>query len=159
MLRDEQLQLAGPINLIAAIWCAELAAHALAIWPSSPLLWYLNLEVFQSFRYGFAGASEWLGGANGLAQSICVSVGLLGLVCTGLIAKIRLPLAIASNLSFAYSAVLLCCAFVADESRPWPGFSASGLRSPSCCLAAAILVISFLSSTVSHRSYWREIFS
>lgn len=160
MLREEKLQLAGPISVIGTIFCAELAAHALAIWPSSPLLWYLNLEVFRSIRYSFEGLGigHWPGSNGGLPQSIWLSVALVGLVCSGLMARVRLPLAIASNLSLIYSAAFLYCAFVANTSPQWSGLNLNGLQSPSCFLAASILVISFLSSTISHRSYWREIF-
>jgi hypothetical protein len=149
MLRDEKLQLAGPISLVGAIWCAEIAAHALATWPSSPFLWYLNLEVFQSFRYNFEGlgGSQWLGSSDGLAQWIWLPVPLVGLVCKGQIARLRLPLAVASNLSFIYSAALFCSSFV------------SGIQSSSYFLAAGIMVVSFVSSLISHRNYWREIFS
>ena len=161
MLHEEKLQLAGPISVIGAISCAELGAHALATWPTSPFLWYLNLEVFQSFRYSFEGfgVTRWLGGADGLAQSICVAIPLFGLVCAGLIVKVRLPLAIASNLSLIYSAALLYGTFLANESARELGFRLNELQGPSCFLATGILVVSFLSSTISHRSYWREIFS
>lgn len=161
MLRDEKLQLAGPISVVVAILCAELGAHALATWPTSSFLWYLNLEVFRSFRYSFEGfgAAQWLGSTDALAQSIWVAIPLLGLVCAGLIARIKLPLAIASNLSLIYSGALLYGTFAANESIPGIGFRLSGLQGPSCFLATVILAVSFLSSTISHRSYWREIFS
>ena len=37
--------------MITAVACAEFGAHALAYWPSSSLLWYLNLEVFRPVQY------------------------------------------------------------------------------------------------------------
>jgi len=37
--------------VISAVAFAEFGAHALAYWPSSPLLWYLNLEVFRPVQH------------------------------------------------------------------------------------------------------------
>lgn len=153
MLRDKTLQLAGPISVVAVIWCAELAAHAIAIWPTSSLLWYLNLEVFQSFRYsidpfGFGR----LGNDFGLIQSLWLPVALTCLLASGLVAKMKLPLAIASNLSLIYSGTLLYGGLAANHMQP------SDIYRPTCFLAASVLVISLLSSTISHRSYWRDLF-
>src|SRR6185437_13712248 len=153
MLRDKTLQLAGPLSVVAVIWCAELSAHALAMWPNSGLLWYLNLEVFQSFRYsvdtfGFGR----LGNDLGPAQSLWLPVALTCLIASGLVARMKLPLAIASNLSLIYSGVLLYGGLAANHMQP------SDIAKPTCFLAASGLVISLLSSTVSHRSYWRELF-
>lgn len=161
MIRDERFQqLAGPIIVVGAIFCAELAAHALAIWPTSSFLWYLNLQVFQPIRHSFASLAigNWLGIGKGSAQAIWLPVAAFGLVGLGLTKRTRLALAIASNLSFIYSAALLYYAFVTN-AEGWGSFRLSGLQSPSCALAAAILVISLLSSTVSHRNYWRQMFS
>lgn len=153
MLRDKTLQLAGPLSVIAMIWCAELSAHALAIWPTSGILWYLNLEVFQSFRYSIDsfGAGR-LGNELGLYQSLWLPVGLTCLVTSGLVARTKLLLAIASNLSLIYSGVLLYGGLAANHMQP------SDISKPTCFLAAAVLVISLLSSTISHRGYWRELF-
>jgi hypothetical protein len=57
-LDNKKLQLAGPIGVIAAVACAEVGAHALAYWPSSSLLWYVDLEVFRPFQYSFGAANE-----------------------------------------------------------------------------------------------------
>jgi hypothetical protein len=159
MLQNEKLQLAGPISVVVAIACAELGAQALANWPTSSFLWYLNLEIFRSFRYSFEGIgfTNWLG-IDGLAQSLWVAIPLLGLICAGLIARKRLPLAIASNLSLIYSAALLYGTIVEYESgslRLSPG----ALSAPSSILTATILLVSILSTAISHRNYWRDIFA
>ena len=153
MLRDKTLLLAGPFSVVAMIWCAELSAHALAMWPTSGLLWYLNLEVFQSFRYsidtfGFGR----LGNDLGPVQSLWLPVALTCLIASGLVARMKLPLAIASNLSLIYSGVLLYAGLAANHMQP------SDISRPTCFLAASVLVISLLSSTISHRDYWRELF-
>lgn len=153
MLREKTLQLAGPLSLVATISCAELSAHALAIWPTSGILWYLNLEVFQSFRYSIESFGFGrLGNGLGHIQSLWLPVGLTCLVASGLVARMKLPLAIASNLSLIYSGALLYGGLAANDMQP------SDISKPTCFLAAAVLVISLLSSTISHRGYWRELF-
>ena len=161
MLKDERIQLAGPATLIAAIGCADLGAHALASWPTSSFLWYLNLEVFQSFRYSPDGLDlgQWLSD-DGFGGAIWVAIPLLWLLCVGLVLKIRLPLALASNLSLIYCGFLLYGSYSAiNPAATLHHLRLSALWGPSTMLAAALLLASFLSSMVSHRSYWREIFS
>lgn len=161
MLSDERIQLAGPTTLIVAIGCAELGAHALANWPTSSFLWYLNLEVFQSFRYSpdGLGLGRWLS-EDGFGEAIWVAIPLLGLLCTGLLLKVRLLLALASNLSFIYSAFLLYGSYSAVEpAAALHHLRLSAFWGPSTMLAAALLLACLLSSMVSHRSYWRDIFS
>lgn len=150
MADDKTLELAGPLFVIAAIFCAQTGAHALASWPTSTFLWYLNLEVFRSFQYGIDLGLDRLLGQDGLAQSLWIAIPLLALIAAGLTLKSRLPLAIASHLSLIYSA------FAAYETV---AYRLAGSWDPSVFLAAAILLGSIVSSTISHRSYWREIFS
>ncbi len=157
MLDDEKLQLAGPVGVIAAVACAEIGAHALGYWPSSALLWYLNLEVFRYVQYSFIAEN---GAAIGdFAQTLCVVVPLVALVCVGLITKIRLPLAIASNMSLVYSLLLLYGSYLVNGSAAEIKMNANALLTPSFFLAVSVLLVSFLSSATSHRAYWREIFS
>jgi hypothetical protein len=158
MLDNEKLQLAGPIGVIAALTCAECGAHALAYWPSSPLLWYVDLEVFRPLQYSFAAAHERLAFGD-LAQTLCVVTLLLTLICIGLITGRRFPLALASNLSFVFSAALLYGSYVAERPVAGIQYDLGTLWAPSFFLALSILLAAFLSSAVSHRAYWREIFS
>ena len=158
MLDNEKLQLAGPIGVIAALACAECGAHALAYWPSSPLLWYVDLEVFRPLQYCFIAANERLA-LGDLAQTLCVVAPLLALICIGLISGRRFPLALASNLSFVCSAVLLYGSYVADHPTAGTQLDLSALWAPSFFLALSVLLTAFLSSAISHRAYWREIFS
>ncbi len=158
MLGNEKLQLAGPIGVIAAVVCAECGAHALAYWPSSPLLWYVDLEVFRPLQYAFAAANERLA-FGGLPQTLCTVIPLLALVCVGLITGRNFPLALASNLSFVFSAALLYGSYLADCPLAGTNNSLSVLWAPFCLLALSVLLAAFLSSAASHRAYWREIFS
>ncbi len=88
------LELAGPITMIATVVCAEAGARALADWPSSSVLWYLNLDVFRSFQYSFAtfGFAYRLS-ADQFAQPLWIGAPLLGLVCLGLGMQLRLACA------------------------------------------------------------------
>ena len=153
MLDNEKLQLAGPLVVISAVTCAEFGAHALAYWPSSSLLWYLNLEVFRPVQYSIVAQN----GLGDFAQTLCVIVPLFALICIGLIAKIRFPLALASNISLVYSGLLLYGLYLANS--PGAGVKLSAMWGPSLLLAGSVLLASFLSSATSHRAYWRELFS
>jgi hypothetical protein len=154
---NKKLQLAGPVSAIAAVACAECGAHALAYWPSSSLLWFVDLEVFRPLQYSFGAANERLAFGD-LAQTICVVAPLLALICIGLISGRRLPLALASNVSVLYSAALLYGSYVADSPAGGTGGKFAALWAPSFFLAVSILLAAFLSSAISHRAYWREIF-
>jgi hypothetical protein len=155
MLRNENLQLLGPASVVGAIVCAVIGAYALASWPTSSALWYLNLEVFRSFRYSFEGITFINSlDVDGLVQSICIAMLLLVLIVAGLMMRTRLPFGIASNLSLIYSAALVYSSIV----EYGPAASLSGLVTPAGTLALLILVLSFWSTAISHRSYWRDIF-
>ena len=84
---------------------------------------------------------------------------LLALICIGLITKIRFPLALASNMSLLYSGLLLYGLYLANRPAAETGVKLSALLGPSLLLAGSVLLASFLSSVVSHRGYWRELFS
>jgi hypothetical protein len=160
MLRNDNLQILGPASVVGAIMCAVIGAHALASWPTSSALWYLNLEVFRSFRYSFEGITfiNWFD-TDGLAQSICVATVLLGLIFTGLTWRNRLPFGIASNLSLIYSAALVYSSIVEYGTAAGVRMNLNGLATPAGLLALTILILSFWSTAISHRSYWRDIFA
>jgi hypothetical protein len=157
MLDNEKLQIAGPIGVIATVTGAQIGMHALAYWPSSSLLWFIDLEVFRPVQYSFlAENTAYLGD---LAQTLTVVLPLLALMCVGFMAQLRLPLAIASNMSLVYGSVLLYASFMADSPIAQTGSRLNALRAPSFFLAVSVLFVALLSSAVSHRAYWREIFS
>jgi hypothetical protein len=150
MAEDTPLEVAGPVFVIAAVLWAQAAAYALASWPNSTFFWYLNLAVFRSFQYGInLGFDRWPG-QDGLAQSVWIAIPLLALIGAGLALKSRLPLAVASHISLIYSAI---------AAYQTVAYRLAGSWDPSVFLAAAILLGSIVSSTISHRSYWRQIFS
>jgi len=157
MLRNEKLQLAGPLGVIAALASAQAGALALGVWPSSPLLWYLNLEVFRPVQYSFAPENELMLGD--LARTLSVAAPLFALVCIGLAARKRFPLALASNLSLLYSGFLLYGSYLANCPIAEAKVKIAALLAPSFLLAVAVMLAAFLSSAVSHRAYWKEILS
>ena len=146
--------------MVGVILCAAIGAHALASWPTSSALWYLNLEVFRSFRYSFEGVAfiRWFD-TDGLVQSICVAALLSGLIFAGLMTRNRLPFGIASNLSLIYSATLLYSSIVEYGTTSGIRMNLSGLATPAGVLAAMMLALSVWSTAISHRSYWRDIFA
>jgi hypothetical protein len=158
MFDNKKLQLVGPIGVIAALACAECGAHALAYWPSSSLLWYIDLEIFRPLQYSLATANERLAFGD-LAQSLCLVAPLLACICIGLISGRRFPLALASNLSFVYSAALLYGSYLADQPAAASHHQLSALWAPSFFLALSVLLAAFVSTAASHRAYWRAIFS
>ena len=143
--------------MITAVAAAEFGARALAYWPSSPLLWYLNLEVFRPVQYSVVAEKGLVLGD--FAQILCVIVPLLALICIGLITKVRFPLALASNMSLLYSVLLLYGLYLANSPGAETGVKLSALWGPSLLLAGSVLLASFLSSATSHRAYWREFLS
>jgi hypothetical protein len=157
MLSSEKLQLAGPVGVITALASAEVGALALGRWPSSPLLWYVNLEIFRPVQYSFAPENALMLGD--LARTLSVTAPLFALICIGLVARKRFPLALASNLSLLYSGFLLYGWYVANCPAAESGVKLAALRAPSFLFAAPVLLAAFLSTAVSHRAYWKEIFS
>jgi hypothetical protein len=151
MLDHARLQLSGPVSVVGTILSAQICAHALAMWPTSSLAWYLNLQAFKPFRYGIdcVAAEQWLG-SDGLSQSGWVAVLLVTLLGAGLLLRSRLAIALACHLGLLYSALVV---FANGD----PLADARGSWEPWNYLGLAVLLSSTLSSTASHRGYWREI--
>jgi hypothetical protein len=158
VLANEKLQLAGPIGVTAAVAAAECGAHALAYWPSSPLLWFVDLEIFRPLQYSFAPSFERLAFGD-LAGTVCMVAPLITLISLGLISGHRFPLAVASNLSLVFSAALLYGSYAAERSAAAAAYDLSALCAPSFILGLSILLTAFVSSVTSHRAYWQEILS
>src|SRR5262249_43137948 len=114
MLRHAKLQMIGPATVFAVLLVAESAAYALALHPSSPLLWSLNLQLFGIFQKGHYLLSSQIDIAY--FQIVGIGMPLLLFAGYGLVFKRPFALATASSLSFIYVAFLLCAAYVCDES-------------------------------------------
>jgi hypothetical protein len=105
MIKLFKLQFLGPLVVFVATLCSELAAQALSYDPSSELLWFVNLRLFGIFQRSYSA----LGDAARIPgfQLFALALPLFLLACYGLVARRRLPLALASNLSVGYGAFLL----------------------------------------------------
>jgi hypothetical protein len=153
MRNHEKLLLAGPGAVIIAVLAAHLCARALAEWPNSSLLWYLNLQIWRPFRYGI----DLLPG-DGFTQAVWIAAPLLALTGVGLALRNKLPLAIAAHLSLFYSTLILYCSGIrwALESSLAVAAGAESWADPNL-FVAAILLLSLMSSAASHWQYWREM--
>jgi len=115
MNRLFKLQFLGPLALFVATACAELAVRALNYAPSSELLWFVNLRMFGIFQRSYAMLNGVMQDSPRWGEIISMpgfqlfglALPIFLLACYGLFARRRLPLALASNLSFMYAAFLL----------------------------------------------------
>jgi hypothetical protein len=156
MPNRERSLLVGPLLVVGVVAGAQCGAYALDTWPQSPLLWYLNLEVFRFVQYSFFIGADL--DPTGLSQAFGVVTALLALICAGSVSKMRLPLAIASNLSFLYSVVLFYGFYAANNPALAVGMDLNTLWAPSFALVLVVLLGAVVSSVSAHRAYWREIF-
>ena len=95
-----KLQFVGPFVLLAVLAGAEAASFALALSPSSEIIWYVHTAVFGSVRR-------------------LIGMPLFLLACGGLRCKCKLPLAISSSLTFVYATSLIasCSALQTDPDH------------------------------------------
>ena len=148
------LQFLGPMALFVATLSAELAAQALAYAPSSEFLWFVNLKMFGIFQRSYYMLSDVVSIQSfqlfGIALPIFVLAGY------GLAARRRLPLAVASNLSLGYAALLLF-----SWQSPGPPTTQASLgfiavpTGAGFYVLAGILGTSLVSFAISHLLYLR----
>jgi len=154
MSRLFKLQFLGPLAVFLATLSAELAVRALAYAPSSELLWFVNLKMFGIFQRSYYMLSE-LVSLQGF-QLFGIALPIFLLACYGLAARRRLPLALASNLSFAYAALLLF-----SWQTPGPPTTQASLGSIAVPTGAGFYVLtgilgtSLVSFAISHLLYLR----
>lgn len=103
-MRAHRLQIVGPFLIFAVVLAAEAAAYALALSPSSSLLWYLNLEVFSLLRKSRLIVSDYC--SLPFAQFILAAGPIAVIGMFGLALRNNLCMAISSNLSFVFAAFL-----------------------------------------------------
>jgi hypothetical protein len=152
MPRHAPLQIIGPAALFAMLLAAEGAAYALAVCPSSDLLWSLNLEAFGIFQK----SRRILNAYVDFAYFEIVGIGLPLLLTAyyGLAFRRRFALAVASSLSFVYVIFLLCTPYVCDESwRAAPPPLMHGIGRALTGVGGVLLAASLLSLIVSHMGY------
>ena len=162
MTRITKLQLVGPIALFAIVLSAEGAAWALAQFPASEILWFINLRLFGLFQICYYLVSNKV---TIPYLQFFVAFAMLVLALTGFALKYRLLLNIASNLSF------LCVCFIGyawsligspaeAASLVEQSYAATTLTLPSgsdLCLFVILIGATLPSFAASHLSYFREV--
>jgi hypothetical protein len=155
MRHEERLLFLGPGALFAYTLLERVCAHALGAWPSSSLIWYLNLQVFRPLRsleYFFP--IEQLPGGGELTHSTWIAAPLLALVCLALQLRSKLPVAIAAHVALFCSGAILYCSWLVFPETPVARFDV--WKAPNF-VAEIIFLTSLVSAAMSHRLYWREI--
>jgi NADH:ubiquinone oxidoreductase subunit K len=104
MNRLIKLQILGPAVLLLTIGAAEVAAVALARFPTSETLWYVNLTIFQVFQQSAFRLPQPLDFSY--AQFFLVALPLFAIGIYGLLTERRFPLALATHLSVVYAAYI-----------------------------------------------------
>ena len=149
-----KLQFLGPMALFVATLSAELAVRALAYAPSSEFLWFVNLKMFGIFQRSYSMLNDLVGIQN--FQLVGIALPIFLLACYGLAARRRLPLALASNLSFGYAALLLLS--WQTPGAPTTQASLGSIAIPSGAgfyVLTGILGTSLVSFAISHLLYLR----
>jgi hypothetical protein len=167
-MRSAKLQLLGPLAVATIVIAAEATAYLLAVSPTSPLVWYLNIEVFGIFQRSHYILSDRI--PVPFLQLTAVALPLLLLVCCGLAWRRPLLVAAASNFSLLYVLFLvyawhlvatppLTAASLGPSwlyaAVPWSAFKLNA--GPHLLLLSAMLTLSLLSSCASHAAYLRAI--
>jgi hypothetical protein len=152
MPRHAPLQIIGPAVLFAMLLVSEAAAYALAVYPSSDLLWSLNLEAFRIFQNSRRVLSAYIDFAH--FEIVGIGLPLLFAACYGFAFRCRFALALASSLSFVYMIFLLCTSYVCDESwRVAPSPLTHSMGTALTGIGGILLGASLLSLIVSHMNY------
>jgi hypothetical protein len=149
-----KLQFLGPMALFVATLSAELAVQALAYAPSSEFLWFVNLKMFAIFQRSYYMLSDFISIQS--FQLLGIALPIFLLACYGLAARSRLPLAVASNLSFGYAALLLLS--WQTPGAPTTQASLGSIAVPSGAgfyVLTGILGTSLVSFAISHLLYLR----
>ena len=153
MTKFGRLQLIGPIALIGAVLSSEGAVYGLARAPSSEWLWYLNLKWFALFQQSHYKLSAIIG--NNCEQLLVIALPLLLVVSLGIAFKQDLLIAVASNVSFVYTALVLATAWRAVGAAPVASLSTQDISppGPDSILIFILVGVSLVSFVVSHLLY------
>jgi hypothetical protein len=152
MSRLAKLQFFGPVAVFLTVGAAEAAAFALARIPTSETLWYINLKIFDIFQKSHYLLNTPLN--LPYSQFFLIALPLFAIATYGLLANRAFPLALASHLSFIYTAFLLY-SLVSSQTSPLTASLSSIIVATSTniylpLILAGASIISFL---VSHYQY------
>lgn len=163
MNRLAKLQLIGPVSVFLAVFAGEIAAAALARWPSSEMLWQANVEWFHAFQKSNYALSAYE--SMSYSQLWLIAFPLVTMAYCGIALKRPLLLAIASNLSFVYASFVLYAGYMFEQSWREASLSLMTFSSslmtissnPDFLICFVLLVASLLSFAVSHLYYIRAV--
>jgi hypothetical protein len=156
MKRLATFQIIGPATIFLAVCSGELAAVALARWPSSAVLWRANLEWFHAFQRSSYALSTF--GTMRYAQLCLIAFPLIAMALGGIALGRPLVLAVASNLSLVYSSFVLYADYVYDHAgREGSMWIVTTSSKPDVVLCFVLVAASFLGFVNSHLYYIRAI--
>ncbi len=144
------IQTFGAVVVLTAFLAAETAAWYLVACPSSSWAWYLNLGPFQVFETARSGRSA----LRYLFTPYSLPITFVALVLV-LIARrfqFRLMIALASNLSFAFSIALMDAA-MRDKPTPLEFLLAALAKQDFAITLVLMLIASFVGCVTSHISF------
>jgi hypothetical protein len=148
------LQFLGPFALLVTALSAELAAIALNHFPTSEILWYLNLAVFRVFWRSYVALTEYVDLAS--FQLLALALPIFALACIGLMARSKLPLAVSTQFAVGYAFFLLSSSQTASSTAqaslrviPLPTGDGS-------YMLMGILGLTVLSCIITHLLYLRQ---
>jgi hypothetical protein len=151
MIRLAKLQFLGPLAVLVAVGAAEGAAFALAHIPTSTTLWYVNLRIFGTFQKSYYLLTPLLDFPY--MQFFFVALPLFAIATYGIVARRAFPLALASHLSFIYTAFL---GYAGVGSKVLAAASLNSVvasTGPDIYLLLVLIGASFMSFLVSHFQY------
>ncbi|AMJ62718.1 hypothetical protein [Bosea sp. PAMC 26642] len=156
MNRSLNVQTLGSAIVIAAFIAAEAATSLLSAYPRLPLAWYLNLEVFHVFEQARSEPSplRFLFGPASLGGALI----FLAIVCIARLARWRLVIAIAANLSFYFAFALSLAATDRSHDQQTASLFWIAIRLDSVSITSIIVLASFGAAATSHAAYFLEIF-
>ena len=152
MIRLVKLQILGPLAAVLILGAAEAAAFALARFPTSGFLWYVNLKVFHVFQETAFILRPPLD--LPYAQFFIIALPLFAVALYGLFTERLFPLALASHLSFIYAGFVFYC-LISIQMHPSVASLANIAFSnrPDIYLPLSLGGASLFSFLVSHYQY------
>jgi hypothetical protein len=158
MSRYPKLQFLGPAVVFFAVLMGEGAAFGLAHMPTSEILWQANLELFKVFQSSY----NLLYPAIDLpyAQLFIIALPLFLVATYGLVSGRQIALALASNLSFVYTAFLICSEFTFQAPARAASLTEIAVPvGPGIYLPLVLAGVGLMSFSVSHCCYIWRIFA
>lgn len=158
MSRLARLQFLGPVAVLLTVGAAEAAAFALARFPASETLWYVNLNIFQVLQESAFTLPAPLD--LPYSQFFLIALPLFAIATYGLLNKRSFALALASHLSFIYASFVFYC-LASNQIHPLTASIASFAvtNSQNIYLPLFLVGASLISFLISHYQYLLTFFN